>query len=93
MTEPTVMNDKHELWIRDCLISSVVDKQQTASPAKKINLKNSTIKRFTNDGGYIVTLCYKVVIVLDVDGVDETISFFVKVKVACNLRRNRNLTK
>lgn len=84
MTEPNVTNDKHELWIRDSLIPLVVNKERTARPTKKINLKSSTVKKFLNDGGYIVTLCYKVVIVLNVDDADERISFFVKVQVLCN---------
>lgn len=79
MTETTVNNDKHGLWIRDQLIPLVVEKQQAASPTKKISLKDSSFKKFTNDGGYIITLCYKVIIVLDVDGGERTISFFVKV--------------
>lgn len=71
--------DKHGQWIRDCLIPSVVEKQQAACPTEKINLKDAVIQKFTNDGGYIITLCYKVIIVLNVDGGERTISFFVKV--------------
>lgn len=84
-TGPTVMNDKHELWIHEYLIPTVIDKRQSANPTQKINLKNSTIKKFTNDGGYIITLCYKVIIELNVNGGDETIPFFVKVNFGFRL--------
>lgn len=81
MTESTMANDQ-ESWIRECLIRTVLDKQQSLVPAKKINLISSSIKKFVNDGGYIITECYNVEIVLDVDGGSKTISLFVK--VMCN---------
>lgn len=81
MTESTMANDQ-ELWIRECLIRTVLEKQQTLIPAKKINLISSAIKKFVNDGGYIITECYNVNIVLDADGGAKTISIFVKVMSA-----------
>lgn len=86
MSEVNATNDKHELWIREYLIPTVIDKQQTVNQTKKQNLKKATIDRFTNDGGYLVTQCYKVILELDVDGDDKSIAFFVKVFTTVNSR-------
>lgn len=81
------MVDKREVWIIDFLVPFIVDKEKLqlkrCKSVNDVQLKSANISH-CNNVGVIFTVCYTVNIVLDVDGEEETIAIFVKVKLRFN---------
>lgn len=81
-TENWKMCDKNTVWIEENLIPIIVNRHKSVfEPSKNVILKDVHIKSFDNDGIFLMTLCYKLNIVLDVNGDEQKLSIFVKVRL------------
>lgn len=74
------MCDNNTVWINDTLVPAIIIRKKTELKlAKNMILKESIIKQFENDGAFLMTICYKLTIVLDVCGEEHRLPVFVKV--------------
>lgn len=76
------MSDQNTIWIRDTLVPLIVKKEKSMlQSANDVNLKDLSIERFENNGVFLLTICYKLTIVLDIgNGNEHRFSVFIKVK-------------
>lgn len=74
------MSDKNTVWIEEILIPAIISRKKSDLKfGDNVILKESIIKQFDNDGVFMMTICYKLTIVLDVSGDEHKLSVFVKV--------------
>lgn len=80
------MCDQITVWVKNTLIPVIINRTKSEFPASNdVFLKELTIKQFENDGAFMMTICYKLNIVLDIDGKLHRLSVFLKVRLNTDL--------
>lgn len=76
------MCGKIAAWVKATLIPTIIDRKKSElSTTNDVISKEFSIKQFDNDGAFMMTICYKLNIVLDVGGEEHRLSVFVKVRM------------
>lgn len=74
------MCDNNTVWIKNTLVPAIIIRRKSELKlSDNVILKELIIKQFENDGTFLMTICYRLTIVLDVCGEEHTLSVFVKV--------------
>lgn len=74
------MSEKIRTFVKSILIPSIISRKKSElQTTSDVALKEWSIHPFDNDGAFMMTICYKLKVALNVDGDSHTLSVFLKV--------------